>query len=51
MRTDRAGPGREPGADARQRDGWHGRWRLWLPFVVKPLRNGIVIFVLLLIVE
>ena len=37
--------------------GWQGakgswrRWRSWLPFVVKPLRRGIVIFALLLIVE
>ena len=31
--------------------GWWRRWRSWLPFVVKPLRRGIVIFVLLLIVE
>ena len=51
MRTDRAGPGREPGADAGPRDGWRGRWRVWLPFVVKPLRHGVVIFVLLLIAE
>ena len=27
------------------------RWRAWLPFVVKPLRRGILIFILLLIVE
>jgi len=51
MRTDRAGPGREPGADVGPRDGRRGSWRLWLPFVVKPLRHGIVIFVLLLVVE
>src|SRR6266436_5922067 len=31
--------------------GWWRRWRSWLPFVLKPLRRGIVIFVLLLIVE
>ena len=31
--------------------GWWRRWRGWLPFVVKPLRRGIVIFALLLIVE
>ena len=30
---------------------WWRRWRSWLPFVVKPLRRGIVIFALLLIVE
>jgi len=30
---------------------WWRRWRSWLPFLVKPLRRGIVIFVLLLIVE
>src|SRR5882672_10785290 len=30
---------------------WWRRWRSWLPFVLKPLRRGIVIFALLLIVE
>ena len=31
--------------------GWWRRGRTWLPFVVKPLRRGILIFVVLLIVE
>jgi uncharacterized protein (TIRG00374 family) len=31
--------------------GWWRRIRSWLPFVVKPLRRGILIFVVLLIVE
>jgi uncharacterized protein (TIRG00374 family) len=31
--------------------GWWRRIRGWLPFVVKPLRRGILIFVVLLIVE
>jgi uncharacterized protein (TIRG00374 family) len=30
---------------------WWRRWRSWLPFVVKPLRRGIVIFALLLVIE
>jgi uncharacterized protein (TIRG00374 family) len=51
MRTDRARPGQQPGADPSPRDTWRSRWRVWLPFVVKPLRRGIVIFVLLLIIE
>jgi hypothetical protein len=34
-----------------ERLSWWRRWRSWLPFVVKPLRRGIVIFALLLIVE
>ena len=59
MRTDPVETGQEPGddtaADSEQRGegpkGWWRRWRGWLPFVVKPLRRGIVIFALLLIVE
>jgi uncharacterized protein (TIRG00374 family) len=31
--------------------GWWQRWRGWLPFLVKPLRRGIVIFALLLVIE
>jgi len=31
--------------------GWWRRWRSWLPFVVKPLRRGIVIFAVLLVIE
>ena len=31
--------------------GWWRRTRSWLPFVVKPLRRGILIFALVLIVE
>ena len=66
MRTDRAKAGRKPGEDAAEADerqderqderrgerpSWWRRWRSWLPFVLKPLRRGIVIFALLLIVE
>jgi uncharacterized protein (TIRG00374 family) len=62
MRTDPAKAGRKPGDDAAgaseqqserrgERQGWWRRWRSWLPFVLKPLRRGIVIFALLLIVE
>src|SRR5258708_5283622 len=54
MRTDPAKAGRKPGdktaASGEWRGGWR-RWRRWLPFVIKPLRRGIVIFALLLIVE
>lgn len=27
------------------------RWRAWLPFLVKPVRRGVLIFVLLLVIE
>jgi uncharacterized protein (TIRG00374 family) len=47
MRTDRA----QPGQQETPRGSWRSRWRVWLPFVVKPLRRTVVIFVLLLIVE
>jgi uncharacterized protein (TIRG00374 family) len=42
----------EPGADQQQRK--QRRWprlRFWLPHLVKPLRRGVLIFVLLLVVE
>src|SRR5229473_4137874 len=58
MRTDPAKAGRKPGDDtaagSEQRGKWRRWWRRlrsWLPFVVKPLRRGVVIFVLLLIIE
>ncbi len=31
--------------------GEHRYWRSWLPLIAKPLRRGIVIFALVLIVE
>jgi uncharacterized protein (TIRG00374 family) len=61
MRTDPVKADRKPGDDggdaavgSEQRGTWRGWWRRlrkWLPFLVKPLRRGIVIFVVLLIVE
>ena len=51
MRTDRAQPGQHPDADPGPRDNWRRRWRAWLPFLIKPLRRGVVIFLLLLIIE
>jgi len=58
MRTDPAETGRQPGADTAgdaerrgERQSLWRRWRAWLPFVAKPLRRGIVIFIVLLIVE
>jgi uncharacterized protein (TIRG00374 family) len=54
MRTDQAQAGQQPDADPGSRSNWRGRWRQWrqwLPFVLKPLRRGIVIFVLLLVIE
>jgi hypothetical protein len=50
MRTDPVKAGRKPRDDPVVGRIWR-RWRGWLPFVVKPLRHGIVIFVLLLVVE
>jgi uncharacterized protein (TIRG00374 family) len=51
MRSGRAPDGREPGTYAGPRHGWRRWWRSWLPFLVKPLRRGVIIFALLLIVE
>jgi uncharacterized protein (TIRG00374 family) len=51
MRTDRTEPGQPPGAGSGPRDNWRSRWRQWLPFLIKPLRRGVVIFILLLIIE
>jgi uncharacterized membrane protein YbhN (UPF0104 family) len=59
MPSDRAQPGQQPDADPGPlddrrhdwRDHWRGSWRAWRPFVVKPLRRGIFIFVLLLVIE
>jgi uncharacterized protein (TIRG00374 family) len=54
MRTDQAQADQQPDADPGSRSKWRGwwrRWRQWLPFVLKPLRRGIVIFVLLLVIE
>src|SRR5271169_1867629 len=51
MRTDRAQAGQQPDGDPGPRDNWRSRWRSWLPFVVKPLRRGILIFALVLIIE
>ena len=51
MRTDRAQPAGEPGAHEDPKATIRSRWRSWLPFVVKPLRRGIVIFALVLIIE
>jgi uncharacterized protein (TIRG00374 family) len=30
---------------------WWRRWRTWLPFIVKPLRRGVLFFVVLLVIE
>ena len=51
MRTDRAQPGQQSDADPGPRDNWRSQWRSWLPFLIKPLRRGVVIFILLLIIE
>src|SRR5215472_5058383 len=52
MRTDPAETGRQPGADTAgdaerrgEQQSWWGRWCAWLPFLVKPLRRGILIFI------
>jgi uncharacterized protein (TIRG00374 family) len=66
MRTDPAKAGQQPTGQqtagqqpsgqlpSGQRGRWRGRlrrWRTWLPFVVKPLRRGILLFAVILIVE
>ncbi|HET9974818.1 MAG TPA: YbhN family protein, partial [Streptosporangiaceae bacterium] len=59
MRTDPAKAGQRPsGGPAAQATtpgsevgGKWRRWRAWLPFLVKPLRRGIILFALVLIVE
>jgi len=54
MRTERAQASREPERDAVPESGWRSRWRRWrswLPFLASPLRLGIAIFVVLLVVE
>ena len=45
MSTD--GDGLNPATPPRRRRGWKG----WLPLLVKPLRRGVVIFIIVLIVE
>ena len=53
MRTEPAKAGRKPGDDEGART-WRTRLRRWrslLPFVIKPLRRGIVIFIVLLVIE
>src|SRR3984957_15877037 len=50
-----AGPGEGPGERQRKRrggwGGWWRRWRSWLPFVVKPLRRGVILLLLVLVIE
>ena len=51
---DRKSGDRKPGDGKTGDDKAGGRpnwWRIWLPFVAKPLRRGILIFALLLIIE
>jgi uncharacterized protein (TIRG00374 family) len=50
MRTDPAKAGRKPDAGTDTSHGWR-RWRSWLPFLVKPLRRGIVLFIVALVIE
>ena len=51
MRTDRDQPAGEPGAHEDPKATIRSRWRLWLPFLVKPVRRGVLIFALVLIIE
>jgi uncharacterized protein (TIRG00374 family) len=37
--------------EAESRWPWWQVWRSWLPFLVKPLRRGVLLFILLLVVE
>ena len=51
MPTDRAPADGEPAAREDPKAPCAAAWRSWLPFVVKPLRRGILIFALVLIIE
>ncbi|MBV9205859.1 MAG: flippase-like domain-containing protein [Actinobacteria bacterium] len=54
MRTDPAEEGRQPDDDKAAGGGWRGWWRRqrpWLSFLAKPLRHGVIIFVILLVIE
>ena len=51
MRTDRDQPVGEPGAHEDPKATIRSRWRLWLPFLVKPVRRGVLIFALVLVIE
>ena len=62
MRTEPAKAGREPGSDKTGKPGeeesvslpWRTRlrrWRTWLPFLIKPLRRGVLLFIVLLVIE
>jgi len=54
MQTDPAKAGRLPNAGTDKSRGWRGWWRRlrgWLPFLVKPLRRGIVLFIVALVIE
>jgi len=54
MRTEPAKAGRQPTGDGPVSMTWRTRlrqWRTWLPFVVKPLRRGVLLFVVVLVIE
>jgi uncharacterized protein (TIRG00374 family) len=54
MRTDPAKAGPKPGSDGDTSTSWRTRlrqWRTWLPFLVKPLRRGILLFIVALVIE
>jgi uncharacterized protein (TIRG00374 family) len=54
MRTERPQDSWEPGQDAAPESAWRSqwrRWRTWLPFLVNPLRRGVVVLVVLLVIE
>jgi uncharacterized membrane protein YbhN (UPF0104 family) len=54
MRTDPANADRKPGSDTGTSGtwlSWWRGWRTWLPFLIKPLRRGIVLFVIALVIE
>src|ERR1700685_4002982 len=54
MGTERPQASGEPGHDAAPQSAWRSRWqrwRTWLPFVLTPLRRGVLLFILVLIIE
>jgi len=51
MRMNRAQASREPERGGTRQGAWRIWWRSWLPFLVTPLRRGVLFFAVLLVIE
>jgi len=40
-----------PAAGANESGNWRRWWRIWRPFIAKPLRRGVLVFAVLLVIE